>query len=125
MLASLVDVAIFLLITGGVPGVALGAGVLIAVLRDPRWWVWLGTLLALGEIIAWLVFWYFWGKAFDYADANQPVPQSIRAAEDAAVALCAAGVGLLATGSGIALFQHARARHAPRPRTAAPPRPAG
>jgi len=47
----------------------------IAVVKGPRWvFVILGA--ALTAVVAWsfIAYWFLWGKAFDYADANKLVP---------------------------------------------------
>ncbi len=107
--------AAFLLGPIGAMAAVPTAAVLIAVLRRPRWWVWFGGCLTVGVSLAWLAYWYYWGKAFDYADAYQPVPASIEASKTAAMALCAVCVVMLAAGAVVAIVKQERVTHVPSP----------
>ncbi len=82
---------------------------LLAVARRPRWAVWLTASLSAGVGLTWLSYWVLWGKAFDYADAFQPVPAPLEAALNTTMTLCAGGVVLLgATAIAFALFAVSR-----------------
>jgi formate hydrogenlyase subunit 3/multisubunit Na+/H+ antiporter MnhD subunit len=45
------------------------------------------SLLMVVFVVAFVRFWYFWGKGFDYADAEKPVPRSVNIAQDTAAAI--------------------------------------
>ena len=43
-----------------------------------------------------MTYWYLWGKAFDYADTNAPVPPALDLASNLAIAVCLISSGLVA-----------------------------
>ena len=74
------------------PPLALVTCVLVMGARQPRWV--LATTVALSAVaaMAFVAYWYAWGKAFDYADTYRPVPPPIDRASNIAIA-----VGFVAT----------------------------
>ena len=38
--------------------------------------------------LAWLAYWYLWGKAFEYGDTYRPVPRALDRALNIAMAAC-------------------------------------
>ena len=75
--------------------------------RRPRWGAWVGAPLLVAVVFSWLAYWLYWGRAFEIADLNQPVPASLEAQTlfwSAATAACvvaltlAAGVSLARPG---------------------------
>lgn len=80
------------------PPLVLIACVLLRVARQPRWV--LATALALSAVtaLAWIAYWYLWGKAFEYADADTyaPVPAALDRASNIAIAVCFTGTMMLA-----------------------------
>ena len=96
---------VFLVGPVGAVAVVPAVVALLAVVRRPRWAVWLTASLSVGVGVAWLSYWVLWGKAFDYADAFRPVPAPLEDALNTTMALCAGGVVLLgATAVTIALL---------------------
>ena len=79
----------------GAPFLVPTAAVVIAVLRRPVWLLWGGGVVTVWTALAWVVFLWFWGEGFDYADANRPVPTGIDAAMNIAAVVCAGGVAIL------------------------------
>ena len=39
-------------------------------------------------VLAWVTYWYLWGKALDYADTYRPVPVALDRASNIAIAAC-------------------------------------
>jgi hypothetical protein len=66
-----------------------GACVLVLVGGRPKWAMW--AVLALGPVaaVSWVAYWVSWGRAFEYADAYQPVPGSVEGIAGAAMGMCA------------------------------------
>ena len=59
----------------GAPVLALLSVTAIAVVRGPRRvFIVLGAALAGVAALSFIAYWILWGPAFDYADANRPVP---------------------------------------------------
>ena len=50
---------------------------LLAIAKRPRWALWLGGTLCAVVALTWVTYWFIWGKAFTYADANRPVHVAI------------------------------------------------
>jgi hypothetical protein len=49
-------------------------------------------------VSSWAGFWYLWGRAFEYADTNRPVPTAVDTASNAFAVICAlACIALVAT----------------------------
>lgn len=70
------------------PVIVLTTFVLLLVIQQPRWVT--ATVVACGVVAAtaFVSYWYLWGKAFDYADANRSVPAAIDQALNVALAAC-------------------------------------
>lgn len=77
------------------PIVALPLVLLIAT-RGKRWVIFTAGGLALAVIVVSVVYWHYWDRAFDYADANREIPDLIQRASDFTFALAVAGFALLA-----------------------------
>ncbi|MGW0230868.1 hypothetical protein ACWDWO_21355 [Actinopolymorpha singaporensis] len=72
--------------------------IIALVVRQPRRAAWLGAPLMAVLVVSWVGFWYVWGKAFDYADANKPVPTAVDSTSNAFAGICAlACVALVVT----------------------------
>ena len=78
------------------PPLAVGTCVLLHQTRQPRWVF--RTALALSGVmaLAWIVYWYLWGQAFDYADTYRPVPTALDRAAELAIAVCFVSTVVLA-----------------------------
>ena len=52
----------------------------------------MGLVTAVGPsavtALAWVIYWYLWSKAFDYADTYRPVPLALDRASKIAIAAC-------------------------------------
>jgi hypothetical protein len=103
---SAADVA-FLLGPIGALLVVPAASLLVLAGRRPKWAMWAVVALAPIATVTWLVYWLSWGRAFEYADAYQSVPDSVQGVGDAAMGTCAAAV-LALTLVGITSFLSAR-----------------
>jgi hypothetical protein len=79
---------------GAVP-VVPQALLMAAILRRPRRAILATVALTACVAITWLGYWHLWRIAFNNSDAGKPVPTSTNTADNAAMALCAAGVVLL------------------------------
>jgi hypothetical protein len=85
---------------GPVGGFVIAPLCLIAVLVTSRRHtvLFLSSLLMLTWVVSFVMFWYFWGEGFDYADANRPVPPAVDKGQDMSAAVCVlACLGLLVT----------------------------
>jgi hypothetical protein len=60
----------------------------IAVVKRPRWVYILGVTLTAVFVWSFVAYWFLWGKAFDYADADKPVPARIDFASNVSMTLC-------------------------------------
>ena len=60
--------------------------------------------------LTWVTYWFMWGKAFSYADANRPVPVAIDTVSNVSMVLCAVG-GVALAGTGIIAFSTSRQHH--------------
>ena len=60
----------------------------IAVVKRPRWVLILGAALTAVVALSFTAYWFLWGQAFDYADANAPVPARLDVASNVAMTLC-------------------------------------
>ena len=60
----------------------------IAVVKRPRWMFILGAALTAVVALSFIAYWFLWGQAFDYADANKPVPARLDVASNVAMTLC-------------------------------------
>lgn len=83
----------------------------IAVVKGPRWvFIILGA--ALTTLVAWsfIVYWFLWGQAFDYADANKPVPARLDLASNVAMTLCSIATLALVVLAATAVVAKRRAR---------------
>lgn len=92
---SLVDV-VFLLGPLGAPVVAVYAAVVLLVVRRPRWALWTGIALYAVVVGTWLGYWALWGRAFEVADAFEPVPARLDTLKNALMAACALACVVLA-----------------------------
>lgn len=70
------------------PLLVLSTCVLLRVTRQPRWVFVTAAALSAVMALAWVTYWYAWGKAFDYADTYRPVPLALDRASDVAIAAC-------------------------------------
>lgn len=70
------------------PPLVLGTCVLLRVKRQPRWIFVTAVALSAVLALAWVTYWYLWGKAFDYADSYRPVPLALDRASNIAIAAC-------------------------------------
>ena len=70
------------------PLLVLSTCVLLRVTRQPRWVFITAVALSAVMALAWVTYWYAWGKAFDYADTYSPVPLALDRASNVAVAVC-------------------------------------
>lgn len=67
----------------------------IAVVKGPRWaFIILGAALTAVVGLSFIAYWFLWGQAFDYADANKPVPARLDLASNVTMTLC--GIASLA-----------------------------
>src|SRR5215210_2986731 len=66
------------------------ACVLVVAGRRPRWAMWAVVVLAPIAAVSWLVYWVSLGRSFEFADAYQPVPDSVQRIGDAAMSICVA-----------------------------------
>jgi hypothetical protein len=82
----------------------------LAVCRQPRWAVWLGICLALIVSAGWLGYWFLWGRAFDSADAFQPVPATVNTGLGVTMTVAAVGTAALTVLAAIALVAPRRPR---------------
>jgi hypothetical protein len=60
----------------------------IVVVKRPRWMFILGAALTAVAALSFISYWFLWGQAFDYADANKPVPTRLDVASNVAMTLC-------------------------------------
>ena len=60
----------------------------IVATRQPRWVSATATAFGVIAATAFIAYWYLWGKAFDYADANRSVPTALDQASNIAIAVC-------------------------------------
>lgn len=108
---SVADLA-FLVALSTAPPLFIVSVVLLLVLRQPRWVR--ASVVALGVVTvgSFAAYVWLWGRAFGYADANQPVPRAIDLASIATllISVCAgaAVVTLAAARLVIALTAGAR-----------------
>ena len=79
------------------PPLVLSTCVLLLVTRQPRWVLVTAVALSAVMAIAWVTYWYLWGKAFDYADTYRPVPLALDRASNIAIAVCFTSSVLVAT----------------------------
>ena len=70
------------------PPLVLSTCVLLLVTRQPRWVLVTAVALSAVMAMAWVSYWYLWGKAFDYADTYRPVPLALDRASNIAIAVC-------------------------------------
>lgn len=70
------------------PPLVLSTGVLLRVTRQPRWVFATAVALSAVMALAWVTYWYLWGKAFDYADTYAPVPLALDRASTIAITAC-------------------------------------
>ena len=87
---------------------------LLAIAKRPRWALWLGGTLSAVVALTWMTYWFLWGKAFNYADANRPVPVTIDTASNVSMVLCAIS-GVALAGTGIIAFSASRHHHQQHP----------
>jgi hypothetical protein len=66
----------------------------IAAVKRPRWVYILGATLTAVFVWSFIAYWFLWGEAFDFADANKPVPARLDVASNVAMTLC--GIAALA-----------------------------
>lgn len=71
--------------------------VLLLVTRQPRWVSATAIACAVVAATAFVSYWYMWGKAFDYADANRSVPPVLNQASNIAIAVCLLSSLMVAT----------------------------
>ena len=70
------------------PLLVLSTCVLLRVTCQPRW-VFISAVALSGVMaLAWVTYWYLWGRAFDYADTYRPVPLALDRASNVAIAAC-------------------------------------
>ncbi|MGH3987656.1 MAG: hypothetical protein ACRDTZ_10100 [Pseudonocardiaceae bacterium] len=82
------------------PAIFIVSIVLLLVLRQPRWVR--ATVVALGAVTvaSFAAYAYVWGRAFDHADANQPVPRGIDLASNATLLIfVCAGAAVVTLGA--------------------------
>ena len=83
----------------------------IAVVKGPRWvFVILGAALTAVVGSSFIAYWFLWGKAFDYADANKPVPARLDLASNVAMTLCSIATLALVVLAATAVVEKRRAR---------------
>lgn len=83
----------------------------IAVVKGPRWvFVILGAALTAVVGSSFIAYWLLWGKAFDYADANKPVPARLDLATNVAMTLCSIATLALVVLAATAVVAKRRAR---------------
>jgi len=70
------------------PPVALITCLLLRGAGQPRWVFAAAAALSAVMVLAWVAYWYLWGKAFEYADTNRPVPPALDRGSDLAIAVC-------------------------------------
>lgn len=70
------------------PPLVVSTCVVLRASRQPRWVF--ATALALSAVtaIAWVAYWYLWGRAFDYADTYRNVPPALDRASNIAIVVC-------------------------------------
>jgi len=78
------------------PLLVLSTCVLLRVTRQPRWVLISAVALSAVMALAWVAYWYLWGKAFDYADTYRPVPPALDWASNVAIAACFMSSALVA-----------------------------
>lgn len=102
-----------LAVLGGVPALlALGAAGILVTPR-PRWVSALALVLASVMTAAFAVFWVVWGRAFEYADTDRPVPASLDLERDIATIVFATAYVLFLLTSIAALIKHRRGKVQP------------
>ena len=70
------------------PLLVLSTCVLLRATRQPPWVFITAVALSAVMALAWVTYWYLWGKAFDYADTYRPVPPALDRASNVAIAAC-------------------------------------
>lgn len=80
----------------GAPVISTLSIVALAVVRPARRGMWLGVTFLAVTAVAWLTYWFMWGKAFDRVDAGLDPRANIEAAMNAAIWASAAGCVALA-----------------------------
>ena len=83
----------------------------IALVKGPRWvFIILGAALTAVVAFSFIAYWFLWGKAFDYADANKPVPARLDLASNVAMTLCSIATLALVVLAATAVVAKRRAR---------------
>lgn len=83
--------------------VLMPLAVMTLAFRRPRWGAWVGAPLLVAVVYSWLAYWLYWGRAFDFADGNHQVPDSLEAQKLFWSAATAAFMVALALAAGVSL----------------------
>ena len=75
----------------GAPIIGILVMVALAVARPTKWALWIGTPLFGLTAVAWLTYWFLWGREFDRVDAELDPIASSEVGMNAAIWACAAG----------------------------------
>ncbi|MET9023485.1 hypothetical protein ABZV93_26280 [Actinopolymorpha sp. NPDC004070] len=102
---SLLDVAFVVGPLGAM--VMAPLAIVVLVVRQRRRAARLGAPLMALIVLSWAGFWYLWGREFDYADTNRPVPTQVDTASNALAVVCALGCVAL-VGTTVTTFRFVR-----------------
>ena len=75
----------------GAPIIGILVMVALAVARPTKWAISLGAPIFVFTAVAWLTYWFLWGRAFDRVDAELDPIAGLEVALNAAIWACAAG----------------------------------
>lgn len=75
--------------------------------------------LTLVMLVSWVSYWFFWGKAFEAADAVRDVPGEVELASDVAMATCAVSAIAVTTVAFVVVSRRLRWRSVEAPPGAA------
>lgn len=96
----------------GAPVIGILSIVALVVVRPAHWAMWLGITFFGVTAVAWLTYWFLWGKAFDRVDAGLDPRASIEVALNTAIWASAAGCVALAVTVILAFWSARRLRTA-------------
>lgn len=100
----------------GAPVLASLSVAAIAVVRGPRLvFIVLGAALTAVVALSFIAYWFFWGPAFDYADANRPVPTRLDLASNLMMTLSSIASLALVVLAAAAVIAKLRARRRVEP----------